>query len=1212
MAERDAERIEIAEQIRRELAIENEISSIQARSFVRCLQTTWDVDTIAWGDRDSNSQLSDARRLLHAAHIFQEIQGPESVGAMDCYRRAGELLEWMTRSDDSVRTLVPIEILASAAYQLGKLPAMASGLLSQVSIENQGVALYAAFLRADFDGVLSATNNFWAANPDLTTRDAGQLLSHEDVSDRVGADIDPVAWLFTVELVRSLGLIADTLRTGNVSRFEQARKKLEALAQMALRTLSEDAALIVSLLQQVTESYARASVYEPIKTLAAMNPEREPRLLEFARDQFGRGRGMLWSSQILGLKRLTEGSSFALCTPTGSGKTLVANLALVKELLLRPAAPLLAPLALYIVPSRALAGEVETKLRSELGRDMIVTALYGGADWGITDFWLTGDEPAVVVVTVEKAEALLRYLGPQLIARLSVLIIDEAHQVVPDAKEQSIQRFAEHGSRALRLESLVSRVLTRKPEVARIALTAVAGGAAGPVARWMEGNADAQAVGLRYRSTRQVVGVLETNPNAANRVLLEIMNGSLLTIRGRDDPVYLPLRIPNMPELPARMRNSLNRFNSTSVLWTAMHLAQEDQRILISVAQSPERLMEWFTEALALDSWAGVPRFERPDGFNGERFDEARATCLDYCGEESFELALLDQGIATSHGQMPQRLRRLMTEMIDRRICPVTVATATLTEGVNLPFDLIFLTSLKRAIWDSANEERDEQPMSTAEFRNLSGRAGRPGASRGVEGMTLIAIPTRPSATAAGTIPLQRRQQQALSNDYEELRTRLLVEEGEQDSADSPLTALLRAIWDRAFKLGVGPDQFLQWLEITPTESISSTAGQDANDEFSQLADALDELDAVVLAAIAELEEIDDEALSPAQAEEHLSSLWQKTFSAVAAAQEEWMQQAFIKRGLGVAETFYPTSEERKRLYHYGFTPLIGRRFEALFEPILAILAASVGYGSLDAEARINIFEDIGHLLAADRGYGFRVRASVGDQAILESWPDVLGWWMNEPEVPGPGPKELRSWQRFTSDNLEFRMGVAIGAVTARIWQEGADNALAAPSLDTWKDTTGLPWFAFWARELLRWGTHEPFVAFALSQGVAKTRDEATERSDEYKTWLLAETGKQEPEDLIDPQLFLRWRASLPHTDAAAQASRTFSASLSGTDGRHDRYSVTPIVRDGSIRWLDPAGFELAFSTDRVEAIPAKAASDDYVLEASASNTRVIRTFGKK
>ena len=102
---------------------------------------------------------------------------------------------------------------------------------------------------------------------------------------------------------------------------------------------------------------------------------------------------------------------------------------------------------------------------------------------------------------------------------------------------------------------------------------------------------------------------------------------------------------------------------------------------------------------------------------------------------------------------MPQRLRRLMTEMIDRRICPITVATATLTEGVNLPFDLIFLTSLKRRSWDQANQAQIIAPLSTSEFRNLAGRAGRPGAARGLEGMTLIALPTNVSATAAQTVP---------------------------------------------------------------------------------------------------------------------------------------------------------------------------------------------------------------------------------------------------------------------------------------------------------------------------------------------------------------------------------------------------------------------------------------------------------------------------
>src|SRR3546814_2873689 len=94
-------------------------------------------------------------------------------------------------------------------------------------------------------------------------------------------------------------------------------------------------------------------------------------------------------------------------------------------------------------------------------------------------------------------------------------------------------------------------------------------GAAGPVAKWIEGRADATAVGVRYRSTRQVIGVLETAPGAQGRILLDIMNGRTLYVRGQEQPVYLPLRMPAMPNIPARMRSSLNRFNCLSVLWTA-------------------------------------------------------------------------------------------------------------------------------------------------------------------------------------------------------------------------------------------------------------------------------------------------------------------------------------------------------------------------------------------------------------------------------------------------------------------------------------------------------------------------------------------------------------------------------------------------------------------------------------------------------------------
>src|SRR3546814_20088487 len=104
---------------------------------------------------------------------------------------------------------------------------------------------------------------------------------------------------------------------------------------------------------------------------------------------------------------------------------------------------------------------------------MTITALYGGADWGITDAWLTGDQPTVLIATVEKADALMRYLGPILAARLRLIIVDEAHQVVPEANENTRVSFSEHSNRAIRLEQLVSRGLVQRPAVVRIALTAV-------------------------------------------------------------------------------------------------------------------------------------------------------------------------------------------------------------------------------------------------------------------------------------------------------------------------------------------------------------------------------------------------------------------------------------------------------------------------------------------------------------------------------------------------------------------------------------------------------------------------------------------------------------------------------------------------------------------------------------------------------------------
>ncbi|MFS0850087.1 DEAD/DEAH box helicase [Novosphingobium panipatense] len=1203
MPEHDPQRLEIANSARAGLALENEISASQARSYVRCLQIGWQVDTIAWGRADSENQLADARSLLQAAEIFAEIEGPEAPRAIDCYRRAGEILEWLARSADEIRTIAPIELLAGAAFQLGGLPAMASGLLGQLNLEDDGSKLFAAFFQADFDAVISRAMAFWYQNGDLTDAGSSRQILEQDEDDRL-------SWYFTVELIRALGLFADSIRRGDEARLAKAAAKLKALDAMALRTFSDDVSLLLSLLRQVGERFAEASIYRSVRALGQLNPERMPRMQRFAREQFSRGRGILWSSQRAGLTRLLENSSFALCTPTGSGKTLVANLGLVKELLLRDHGDVV-PLALYLVPSRALAGEVEAKLTSELGHDLIITGLYGGADWGITDYWLEADRPTVLIATVEKADALMRYLAPLLLKRLKLLIVDEAHQVLPEDTENGRSAFADHSSRSLRLESFVARLLTQAPDIVRIALTAVAGGAAGPVARWMEGTADATAIGARYRSTRQVIGVLETASERRSTMQLELMNGLPLYVQDRDTPVYLNLTIPPMAKLPASMRSSLNRFNQVTVLWTALHLAATDRRILISLAQQPEQTMGWYAEAFDLPAWQDLPAFVPPEGRRGALFDEALAACADYCGAESYEIRLLYRGIATSHGQMPQRLRRLMVALIDEKICPITVATATLTEGVNLPFDIIFVTSLKRSAYDNVKQLPVITPYTPAEFRNLAGRAGRPGATRGMEGLTLIALPTTIATTAEGQKQTQRNQMAALREDYDALREQLRLDELAGDATLSPLAMLLSELRRKArlFFGHLTDEAFLDWLDQVAPGDISDDAGTGDTSDAARLADTVDELDAFIMTALEELSLLDAELDGP-QAEAKLAALWQKTFTVAAAAQEAWLEDAIVRRGRSIVEEIYPDADERRRLYQYGFSPYVGRRFEAIAPYISVLLEAAVDYGAETSAQRLAWFEALGGLLKEDRGFGFRVRDTVGDRAILEDWTSVLRWWMRAPDGKVPEAGDLRAQQRFVADNLEFRLGVAIGAVVAQKWTAGAGDPLAVPSLAEWKATTGLPWFGFWARELLRWGTLDPFVAFVLAQGRAKTRQDAEALRPTFEEWLSDEIEAPTSEDLIDPQQFLAWERSLPTRSSERAEPLPEEAELTGTTGAMKRYNVLPMPGGDEVIWLDASGYELARSSDEFEIYGRSDQANDYVLDAEAQAT-VHRVFAR-
>ncbi|HII63925.1 TPA: DEAD/DEAH box helicase [Candidatus Woesearchaeota archaeon] len=113
---------------------------------------------------------------------------------------------------------------------------------------------------------------------------------------------------------------------------------------------------------------------------------------------------------------LLEGKSLLVCTPTASGKTLIAELAAMKAVFERKGK------AVYIVPLKALAAEKYRDFTRRYGSAAKIALSIGDLD--SADPYLA--EYDIIITTSEKLDSLLRHHAPW-IAGVSTVIIDEIH-----------------------------------------------------------------------------------------------------------------------------------------------------------------------------------------------------------------------------------------------------------------------------------------------------------------------------------------------------------------------------------------------------------------------------------------------------------------------------------------------------------------------------------------------------------------------------------------------------------------------------------------------------------------------------------------------------------------------------------------------------------------------------------------------------------------
>jgi len=1089
-----------------------------------------------WTSNELLTRLNEGEKLIIAGMAYADKSEYQRY-----LRRAGEIFEWAaTSSPDELPA--PVVLLAASAYQLAGYPARASGVLSEHTIPNTTSKILTALLRADFPETQRLLLEVWKTS------------NGEDVTE------NSIEIALLDQFLHAIGVLVAWLRWGEDSRLGTALKSIEKISN-ALRYDSDRFSwLLAVLFAEIGHIYQDNALWTVLSPLRMeMNEDGRRALDRYAKVAFLERKMIAWPSQQAGISGIISDGSFALCTPTGSGKTRVVELVILRHLFgqTNNQSGSRNPFILYLAPSRALSAEVEKVLSQSLrtirASSVTVTSLYGGNDFSPSDLTNIDEQSTVLISTHEKADALLRFLGTSIVEQISCVIIDEAHSVAFTGDYESL---AEAKSRSLRLEVLVSRLKTLCSSTTTfVALSAVAAGLRDTLSEWVTGVEGRPAIAPDYRSTRQLFGKLLCAENGETTIEYDVLDGQKLIVDDQDSAPYVPNPFPPHPPTTNTLskRDSVEKRMRAHLLWAAMHFAQPSDgkrhSVLISVTEHPEYYAKTFLDLLTTD-WSVVelPDFFAPpeDGRNQVLLSRCLSSCADYFGPMSREHRLLEKGIILHHGKMPPVMSRLLIELIQSHVINIVIATSTLSEGVNLPFETVLIPSLLRG---------RQQPVSSSEIINVAGRAGRPGVS--TEGRTLVILSTHSRGRA------QRISRQA----YLSVVNYMIGDSTYGVSVPrSPLHALMAHI-KRQWSVISGNDnieQFLEWLETTAYSPVDG--------ERNDLITSLDTFDQHLLTGIEEIE-----SLSPStEVEDFLRSLWHNTLARhdSNSFDIQTAQEMFTRRGLALTESIYPERERRRALYYTGLPPRDGIVLVERLSNIKSILMEAIDYAAWSTSERINHLVRLIETTSQIDAFGVR-DLYFGRSRV--PWTDVLAWWM-APDFAekSPTPLSVSRWYDFASKHFIYGLNWAIGSIIGSILErDGGDGTL----LERWQQCE-LPWSVLWFKEMVIWGTLDPVASYVLTKKEAFTRPVASDIATQY--W---ESIDEINDTALEPRRVIEWmrdriqsRSSVEDVRNFAQNEIAITLSLDFSEHLETQFRVLPVVSEDRIDWYDPAGFLLAHS----------------------------------
>ena len=353
---------------------------------------------------------------------------------------------------------------------------------------------------------------------------------------------------------------------------------------------------------------------------------------------------------------------------------------------------------MIVTPLRALSAQTERSFRkvfSPLG--FTVSSLYGAS--GVS----SDDQDAlrsrnIIIATPEKLDFALRN-APDLIDDVGLIVLDEGHMIGPTERE-------------IRYETLVQRLLRRADAGTRriICLSAILpeGEQLDDLTSWIRNDAAGSPVKCPWRPTRQRFGSLIWQGRSAK------LNFDL-----NDAGPFLARFVEQVPPR-GRQKLPLPKETKDLTIFAAWKFAEQGKRTLIFSTQA--NWVEGYGDvALDLVERGYLPSLLDDPGAIARALEVGR----EWLGDNHCAVKALGIGLAIHHGGLPNPFLRELELLLSEGIIKVTVASPTLSQGLNLNAAVMLVPSLHRS----------GEIISGEEFANVAGRVGR--AFVDVEGLVI-------------------------------------------------------------------------------------------------------------------------------------------------------------------------------------------------------------------------------------------------------------------------------------------------------------------------------------------------------------------------------------------------------------------------------------------------------------------------------------------